>query len=120
MTLTKEKAWVIFRADTLQQPEGKAALNAMTKAEFEAYECYAEEFDLEIAQIGMEAQNEAAALTEGSIVLDMLQAKKQHSWTAADYINLISVFRDSKFETLHLSAMFRVPNNELLLELVKP
>jgi len=119
-SLTKEKAWVIFRADKLQQIEGKAALDALTKEEFDAYECYAEDFDLELAKIGIEAQNEAAALTEVNIVFEELQMKPQHTWVADDYARLVKQFEGSNFEQLHLSAMFRVPNGELLLDLVKP
>lgn len=118
--LTKDKAWVIFRAEKLGQIEGKAALDNMTGPEFQAYECYAEEFDLEIAKIGVEAQNEATALTEVNIVIEDLQSKPQRTWLAEDYAKLVKQFEGSKFEALHLSAMFRVPNNELLLELVKP
>lgn len=119
-TLTKDKAWVIFRADKLGQIEGKAALDALTKPEFDAYECYAEDFDLEIAKIGVEAQNEAADIVKAYPELEDLNSQKQWAFTAGDYISIVSMFKGSKFETLHLSALFGVPNNELLLELVKP
>lgn len=118
--LTKEKAWVIFRADQLGHIEAKAALDNLSKEEFDAYECWAEEFDFEIAKIGVEAQNEAAALTEVNIVIEELRAKRHDLWTSEDYTNLVKQFEGSKYETLHLSALFRVPNNEFLLELVKP
>lgn len=120
-TLTKEKAWVIFRADKLQQIEGKAALDTMTGPEFRAYEAFAEEFDMDLAQIGVEAQNEGVTIWEAHPnTQEALSQIPQHSWTADNYWSLISIFKGSKFETLHLSAMFGVPNNELLLELVKP
>jgi len=121
MSLTKEKAWVIFRADKLGHEEAEQAFGNMTKDEFDAYECYAEDFDLEIAKIGVEAQNEAAELQEDyAELIGLLQAKKPWALTAHDYSMIVLPFKGSKFETLHLSAMFRVSNAELLLELVKP
>jgi hypothetical protein len=119
-TLTKEKAWVIFRADKLGHIEAKPALDGMTKAEFDAYECYAEDFELELAKIGIEAQNEAATIMEAHPELKYLETLKPYNWDGYDYTKLIKAFRFSKFERLHLSAMFRVQNAELLLELVKP
>lgn len=119
-TLTKEKAWVIFRADKLQQPEGEAALAHLSKDEFEAYEAFAEEFEMELAQIGVEAQNEAAAIMEANPDLKYFETVKPSNWYAADYRALVLPFAGSKYERLHLSAMFRVQNAELLLELVKP
>lgn len=120
MSITKEKAWTIFRADKLGQIEGQQAVDAMNRDEFEAYESYAEEFDFEIAKIGVEAQNEAAAIIERNSEVIKLDGIKPYNFTANHYWTLISQFKGSKFETLHLSAMFGVPNNELLLELVKP
>jgi hypothetical protein len=120
MNLTKEKAWIIFRADKLQEMEGKLALNHLTKAEFDAYECHAEDFELELAKIGVEANNEAAAIMEAHPELSYLDTVKPYNWNAMDYRNIVLPFAGSKFEKLHLSAMFRVQNNELLLELVKP
>lgn len=119
-TITKEKAWVIFRADKLQEMEGKQAINHLTKEEFDAYESYAEDFDLELAKIGIEAQNEAAAIMAEHPELKYLETIKPYNWDGYDYTKLINAFRFSKFERLHLSAMFRVQNAELLLELVKP
>jgi hypothetical protein len=119
--LTKEKAWVIFRADKLGHIEGKAAVDALSKEEFDAYECYAEDFELELAKIGVEAQNEAAAIWEEyPTTKAVLESIKPYNWTTDEYGELLEVFRGSKFEKLHLSAMFRVNNAELLLELVKP
>lgn len=118
--LTKDKAWIIFRADKLGHAEAQGAFKAMTKAQFDAYECYAEEFDFEIAKVGVEAQNEAAGIMKANPYLDYLNAKTACLWTAKDYISVVEVFDGSKYETLHLSGMFRVQNNELLLELVKP
>lgn len=117
--LTKDKAWVIFRADKLQQPEAVAAINAFTKDEFDAYECWAEDFEMELAKIGVEAQNEAAAIMEEHPAA-YLQHKKPWAFTVHDYNLFLAPFKGSKFETLHLSALFGIQNNELLLELVKP
>lgn len=118
--LTKQKAWVIFRADKLGHIEGKAALDALTGPEFEAYLCWAEDFDLELAKIGVEANNEAAKIMEDSPELQYLTSKPMYRWDVADYTSVVAPFAGSKYESLHLSAMFRVSNAELLLELVKP
>jgi hypothetical protein len=120
MNLTKEKAWIIFRADKLGYVEAQEAFKIMTKDQFDAYECHAEDFDFEIAKIGVEAQNEAAAIIEAHPELKYLDTLKPYNWNAMDYRNLVTSFAGSKFEKLHLSAMFRIQNNELLLELVKP
>lgn len=120
MTINKVLAWTIFRADKLQQPEGKAAVDALSKSDFEAYEIFAEQFDMELAQIGVEAQNEAAAIMEKHPELHALELIRPSNWNAMDYRMLVTPFEGSKFERLHLSAMFRVANAELLLELVKP
>lgn len=120
MSITKESAWFIFRADKLGHEEAEGAFHSMSKDEFDAYECWAEEFDFEIAKIGIEAQNEAAAIMEGDAELEHLTNRPMYLWTVADYMNVVSPFAGSKFEKLHLSAMFRVSNAELLLELVKP
>jgi len=120
VSITKESAWVIFRADKLGHEEAAGALDAMTEDEWNAYQSYSEEFDFEIAKVGVEAQNEAAAIIENHAELKYLEAIKPHNWIAMDYRNLVTPFAGSKFEKLHLSAMFRVNNAELLLELVKP
>lgn len=120
MSLTKEKAWIIFRADKLGYVEAQEAFKIMTKDQFDAYECWAEEFDLEIAKVGIEAQNEAATIMEAHPELSYLDTVKPYNWNAMDYRNIVLPFAGSKFEKLHLSAMFRIQNNELLLELVKP
>lgn len=121
MTITKEKAWTIFRADKLGQIEGKASIDALTEAEWNSYQSWSEEFEMKLAQIGVEAQNEGVAIWEAHPnTQEALGLIPQHSWTADNYWSLISIFKGSKFETLHLSAIFRVANNELLLELVKP
>ena len=120
MSLTKQKAWVIFRADKLGHEEAEQALGNMSKDAFDAYECYAEDFELEIAKIGVEAQNEAATLTAANSHYEYLTVMKPWQLRAIDYVTLVNIFKGSKFEQLHLSAMFRVNNAELLLELVKP
>lgn len=121
MSLTPHAAWLIFRADKLGQEEGKAALKNMTGPEFQAYECLVEDFEFQLAQIGVEAQNEAAALWDTRpATKNMLEYIKPYLWTAYHYEELVSVFKDSKYEQLHLSAFFRVQNAELLLDLVKP
>jgi hypothetical protein len=121
VTITKEKAWTIFRAEKLGQPEGQAAIKALQGLEWGDYHLHAQEFEMKLAQIGVEAQNEGVAIWEAHPnTQEALGLIPQHSWTADNYWSLISLFKGSKFETLHLSAMFRVANNELLLELVKP
>lgn len=120
-TLTKEKAWTIFRADKLGQPEGKAAIDALTEEEWNSYQSWTEEFDLKLAQIGVEAQNEGATIWEAHPnTQEALAGIPQHSFTADHYWSLISMFKGAKYETLHLSSLFAINNAELLLELVKP
>ena len=119
--MTKQKAWTIYRADKLGQIEGKAAIDALTHSEAEAYNSWAGEFDLALTQLGIVAQNEGAAIWEAHPnTQEVLSQIPQHSWTADNYWGLICIFKGSKYETLHLSALFGVPNGELLLELVKP
>lgn len=121
MSITKEKAWVIFRADRLGHEEAAPALDNMTQDEFYDYSQHADDFDYKLAQIGIEAQNEAAAIMEAHPhTQEVLGSKKPWELVADDYWALISQFKGSKFERLHLSAMFGQPNSELLLELVKP
>lgn len=119
-SITKEKAWDIFRADKLGHEEGQQALVNMTDLEMDDYQTYEQIFEMKLAQIGVEAQNEAAAIMEANPELQYLTTKPLYSWTVADYTNVVKPFEGSKYEKLHLSAMFRVQNNELLLELVKP
>jgi hypothetical protein len=119
--ITQEKAWGIFRADKLGQPEGKSALANMTGPEQQAYGAFAEEFEMKLAQIGVEAQNEAATIAEDNpTIVQEVETLHAYDWTADHYIKVVSLFKGSKFEKLHLSAAFRVPNAELLLGLVKP
>lgn len=121
MTITPTQAWTIFRADKLGQPEGKSALANMTGPERQAYEVLADDFDLKLAQIGVEAQNEAATIAgDNPTLIAEVETTKPHNWTVDHYVGMVSMFKGSKFERLHLSAMFGIPNNELLLELVKP
>lgn len=121
MSLTKQSAWLIFEADKLGQEQGKSALKRMTKDEFDAYECYVEDFEYALAKVGVEASNEAATLQEANRVdIEVLQAKRPYLWVAEDYRNLLKVFEGSKYEQLHLSAMFRYENSALLLSLAKP
>lgn len=122
MTITKPQAWDIFRLEKLEGPlQIGGPADHLTKQEFEQYESFAEEFDLELAQIGIEAQNEAATIWgDNPKLVAELSALKGYDWTAEHYTKLVSLFKGSKFEKLHLSAQFRVSNNELLLELVKP
>lgn len=120
-TLTKEKAWVIFRADKLGQPEAETAKKSLLGTDWGTYHLYAEEFELKLAQIGIEAQNEAAKIMESNrATVALLETKPVYLYTADDYITFVSLFKDSKYEQLHLSGNFRFTNNELLLELVKP
>ena len=121
MSLTKQSAWTIFKAVSLGQPEGEQAISRMRKPEFEAYECLREDFEMELAKVGVAAQNEAAALNEANAeLIGTLQAKRPYLWTAADYRSMVSLFEGSKYEQLHLSAAFRLDNRALLLELAKP
>lgn len=118
-TLTKDKAWAIFHAQKLGQPEAATAIDTLTEDEWNSYQSHCEEFEMKLAQIGIEAQNEGAAIWEAAGT-GYLQHKKAWALTAHDYTLLVTPFKGSKFETLHLSALFGVNNAELLLELVKP
>lgn len=121
MSLTPHAAWLIFKADKLGEEEGKAALKAMTGPEFQAYEALVEDIEFRIAQIGVEAQNEAAAIIEAHPnTREVIESLEPYNLTADHYWAIISPFKGSKFEELHLSAMFRVQNAELILELAKP
>jgi hypothetical protein len=121
MTLTKIAAWTMFRAQMLQQIEGANAINSLTKEELEQYEEFAAEFEMELAKVGIEAQNEAAGLHETcDYAVQTLEAKKPYEWVAEDYRMLVEIYEGSKYEKLHLAHIFRIQNNELLLDLVKP
>jgi len=121
MSLTKQSAWTIFKGVSLGQPEAKAALDRLTKGEFEAYECLKEDFELELAKIGVEANNEAATIWEAHPnTKEVLETITPSRWTADNYWSLVSIFKGSKYEQLHLSALFRFNNNELLLDLAAP
>lgn len=118
--MSKLNAWTIFRAEKLGHEEAEDALSNMTEDESEQYAERVKEFEMELAQIGIEAQNEAAALTEGNDDIAYLQNVKPWDWKATDYVTVVEVFKESKFEKLHLSALFRINNSEILLDLVKP
>jgi hypothetical protein len=121
MTLTKIAAWTMFRDQMLGQIEGQTAIDALNKDDFMVYECYAEEFEMELAKVGIEAQNEAAGLHETcDYAVQTLEAKKPYEWVAEDYRMLVEIYEGSKYEKLHLAHIFRIQNNELLLDLVKP
>lgn len=121
MALSPLEAWTIFRADKLQHIEGKAALDALEKEDFEAYETHAEKFEMDLAKLGIEAQNESAKVWgDNPAVLAELEASNAWDWTADTYIKAVSVFKGTRYEKLHLAAMFHVNPNELLLGLVKP
>jgi len=121
MSITKQSAWTIFKGVSLRQAEAKQALDLLTKDEFEAYECLREDFEFEVAKVGVEAQNEAVTIREDNPVL-MAELEPLHPsrWTADNYVALVSLFKGSKYELLHLSAMFRVNNAALLLDLAAP
>jgi hypothetical protein len=120
MSLTKQSAWAIFEGEKLGKAEATSALNRLTKPEFEAYQCYAEDFDLAVAKIGVEAQNEAAKLWEDApTTRGYLEAIKPYHWGAEEYRILVNVFEGSKYEQLHLAAQFRIANHQLLLDLAK-
>jgi len=121
MSLTKQTAWLIFESEKLGQEQGKSALKNMPKDEHDAYLCFYEDFELEVAKVGALAQNEAASIMEANnIDIEILQAKKPYLWVAEDYRSLVGLFEGSQYEQLHLSAMFRYENFELLLQLAKP
>lgn len=121
MSITKQAAWLIFRAEKLGHKEAEAALTNLSKEDFDAYEEFAEGFDMEIAKIGIEAQNEAATIAADNPELHAeINAIKPYNLTSDHYVKVVSLFKGTKFERLHLSAAFRVQNAELLLELVKP
>ena len=121
MSVTQSQAWAIFQGEKLGQPESQTAQAQMTDEEMEQYTAFANEWEMKLAQIGVEAQNEGVAIWEAHPnTQEALGAIPQHQWTADNYWSLISIFKGSKFETLHLTAMFRVPNAELLLGMVQP
>jgi len=121
MSITKQTAWPIFKAVALGQPEGRGAIARMTKGEFEAYECLKEDFEFEIARVSVEAQNEAAGIWEAHPnTKEVLETITPSRWTADNYWSLVSIFKGSKYEQLHLSAMFRFTNNEVLLDHAAP
>jgi len=121
MSLTKQSAWTIFKGQALGHSEAKQAILRLTKPEFEAYECWVEDFQLEVSKIGVEANNEAATIWEAHPnTKEVLETITPSRWTADNYWSLVSIFKGSKYEQLHLSAMFRFSNNELLLELAEP
>ena len=120
-TLTKQIAWTIFKGVAQGQKEAEKALARLTKGEFEAYDCWREDFEFEVAKVRIEAQNEAAGIRDDNpILMAELEPLHPSRWTAEDYTKLVSIFKGSKYEQLHLSAMFRVNNAELLLELAEP
>jgi len=121
MSITKQSAWTIFKGLALGQAEAKQAILRLTKGEVEAYECWVEDFNYEIAKIGVEANNEAATIKEDNpVLMAELESMSPSRWTADNYVALVSLFKGSKFEQLHLAAMFRFSNTELLLELAEP
>lgn len=120
MSINKEAAWSIFKGEKLAQKEAITALNNLTKGEFEAYECWAEDFELALAKVQVEAQNEAARIWEDNPTLVAeLEAIKPYLWTSENYVSLASVFKGAKYEQLHLTAQFRIRNVDLLLELAR-
>lgn len=120
-SITKESAWAIFKANALGQPEAEAAIERMTSDEVDAFDCWVEDFQLALQVIGVEAQNEAAAIWEAHPnTKEVLDSMHPCRWTADHYWSLVSIFKGAKYEQLHLSGMFRFSNAELLLELAKP
>jgi len=122
MTMTQQQAWTIFHADKMGwREQADSALKNLTGPEQQAYQVHAEEFELALAKLGIEAQNEGAAIwADNPNTQFVLENTKPYDLTADQYCAIIQLFKGSKFERLHLSAMFRVQNAELLLELVKP
>lgn len=120
MSITKQSAWTIFKAVSLGQPEGEQALLRLSALEFEAYTGLKEDFEMEVAKVGIEAQNEAAALTENQPAIEALEGKRLVDFVAQDYISMVKLFEGSKYERLHLTALFRISNTPLMLELAAP
>jgi hypothetical protein len=121
VSVTQAQAWAIFEADKRGNPEAEAAKVQMTDEEMEQYTAFETEWEMKLAQIGVEAQNEAATIAEDNpTIVQEVETLHAYDWTADHYIKVVSLFKGSKFEKLHLSAAFRVPNAELLLGLVKP
>jgi len=121
VSVTQAQAWAIFEGEKLGQPEAEAAQVQMTDEEMEEYTAFASEWEMKLAQIGVEAQNEGVTIWQAHPnTEEALGLIPQHDWTADHYWSLISIFKGSKFEKLHLSAIFRVPNAELLLGMVQP
>lgn len=121
MTVSQADAWAIFRANKLGQPEGEAAQVTMTDDEMEVYLGHAAGFEMKLAQIAVEAQNEAATIAEDNPELVAeVEALEPYDWTADHYVRVVSLFKGTKYEKLHLSHTFRIANGELLLAMVKP
>lgn len=121
MSVTQAQAWAIFEGEKLGQPESQTAQAQMTDEEMEEYTAFTNEWEMKLAQIGVDAQNEAATIAEDNpTIVAEVTSLEPYNWTADHYVKTVSLFKGSKFEKLHLSAAFRVPNAPLLLELVKP
>jgi hypothetical protein len=121
MTISPDKAWAIFKADKLGQSEAKTVIEGFSKEEQEEYLGHVEGFEMKLAQIGVEAQNEAATIAEDNPeVVAEVNALEPYDWTADHYVKVVSLFKGTKFEKLHLSSAFRIANGELLLAMVKP
>lgn len=120
-SITKESAWAIFKANALGQPEAEAAIERMTSDEVDAFDCWVEDFQLALHVVGVEAQNEAVKVWNDNPELKAeMETVSPSLWKAEDYIKLVSIFKGTKYEQLHLSGLFRFSNAELLLDLAKP
>lgn len=118
MTMTALDAWTIFRAVNLGQEEGAAALANLSEEDKKAYDTHVDDFQFKLAQIGIEANNEAAeAFAEKG---HLLEGKRRADYTAQDYRTFLDVVDGTKYEKLHLTAFFSVQNNAVLLDLIKP
>ena len=120
MAMSKLNAWTIFKSFTLGELEGGAGVAALVGDEVTEYQAHVEQFNLELAQKIVLIQNEAAAILNDHPVAKRLEFTPAHEYTAADYIDLVSIFAGSTFEKLHLTGFFRIQNTELLFDLVRP
>lgn len=120
MPVSKLAAWTMYKAASLRQEEGTNAIEALMGDDVTEYQAHAADLDFEMSQIVVEAQNEGALLLNDHPVPKRLEFTPAHSYTAADYRDLVTIFEGSEYEKLHLSAFFRIHNVELLFDLVKP
>ena len=121
MTVSPGKAWAIFKTGKLDPSVAKDTIEALSKEDQEQYLEHAAGFEMKLAQIAVEAQNEAATIAEDNPELVAeVEAIEPYDLTADHYVRVVSLFKGTKYEKLHLSSAFRIANGELLLGMVQP